>query len=612
MKHEIIAVNKTSNWAKKAFLLCLSSCILSCSTPSELAKSPQFIITVQIKSTDTELDLYKRYSGKILSFSTEDGFAIINTDKLPDPSDTSVESIENSIQIESTDAKLSVGKPNQFQLSNAEVQSTQEFGMGGWSLWSGGWSLWSGGWSLWSGGETLPGIPNENKQAFLLARIPQAQSIARNFGEGVVVAVIDTGLDIKHPGFEGRLVPSSKQRDFIDNDNDPSESSGGRGFGHGTAIAGLILQVAPKATIMPLRVLDSNGKGTIEDVVAAINFAVRNGADIINLSLGATRSSDALTRVIRFAKSKKVYIVASAGNDGKLDGTSFPARLMPTGAASDFLISVGSIDADESISKFSNSGTYNFMYAPGENLATFAPNRGTTIATGTSFATPLVTGALALAYGNISDPYWKNRMAQLLKDTNQNERMKWRLLNTDRNNPTKYTLDKSKTYPYGTGTLDVEQLIRQIPDYNSKLPSRLSIDLVKNGNFEGVMTEWTTFLAYRQGLFKGTNLGAVFSGSAGMLIHPSGFVKQTLTGLEPNTTYQVSAWAKVYTNGEVGIVGVRNHGDSPVEVRFGTVDFQEIKLTFKTGAQSTTAELYFEKRDGMDLTALDQVVVNKL
>ncbi|MEZ4606323.1 MAG: S8 family serine peptidase [Deinococcales bacterium] len=85
------------------------------------------------------------------------------------------------------------------------------------------------------------------------------------------VAVIDTGVDLSHPMLSGKLAPSTEWWDYVDNDNSPQDVSGGEGYGHGTVVSTLILQVAPQATILPLRVLASNGLGDLDDVAAAID-----------------------------------------------------------------------------------------------------------------------------------------------------------------------------------------------------------------------------------------------------------------------------------------------------------------------------------------------------
>ena len=124
--------------------------------------------------------------------------------------------------------------------------------------------------------------------------------LAPNLGEGVKVAVIDTGIDLDHPGFAGRLAPAGEWRDYVDGDDFPMDEPGGAGFGHGTAVAGIIVQVAPNATILPIRVLAPDGRGDVDDVVTAIDHAITVGAQVINLSLGHERGC------------------ASAGGDGEV------------------------------------------------------------------------------------------------------------------------------------------------------------------------------------------------------------------------------------------------------------------------------------------------------
>ena len=121
--------------------------------------------------------------------------------------------------------------------------------------------------------------------------LPAAQAISK--GAGVKVAVLDTGIDKTHPLFAGKLLPG---RDFVDNDNDPSEvgTSGVGAYGHGTHVAGIVLMVAPDAKIIPIRVLDQNGVGNVWTLSKALNYAANpdgnpatdDGANIINLSLG--------------------------------------------------------------------------------------------------------------------------------------------------------------------------------------------------------------------------------------------------------------------------------------------------------------------------------------
>ena len=233
-------------------------------------------------------------------------------------------------------------------------------------------------------------------------KLPQGQALARNFGSGIKVAVIDTGIDTSHPMFTGRLAPSTEWKDFIDNDTNPQEvapASGTTGYGHGTGVAGLILQTAPKATILPIRALGPDGSGDVAGVVSAIDWAIQKGAQVINLSLGTTTNVVALQNVINTATSQGRYVIASAGNTG--DGNiTYPARWAKSGSYSKYLISVGSVSQGLALSLFSCSGVELEQLAPGELVTSAHPGNKTARYTGTSFAAPQVSGAVALALGD--------------------------------------------------------------------------------------------------------------------------------------------------------------------------------------------------------------------
>jgi len=269
---------------------------------------------------------------------------------------------------------------------------------GGWNSWAGGWNSWAGGWNSWAGGtSTIPALPSENRHAWHRIALPQAFAISRNFGADMKVAVIDTGIDLNHPMFQGRLAPSSQWRDFADGDNIPQEVSGGSAYGHGTAVAGLILQLAPRATILPVRVLNPNGIGDVASVAQAIHWAVQQNAQIINLSLGTNVDVTALRAAIDFATSRAVYVVASAGNEGSTTSITFPAGYATSGPNAHYLVSVGSAKDDSTFSTFSNRGAALEVAAPGERLYSAYPDNRIAAVTGTSFAAPIVSGALALA-----------------------------------------------------------------------------------------------------------------------------------------------------------------------------------------------------------------------
>ena len=163
----------------------------------------------------------------------------------------------------------------------------------------------------------------------------------------------------------------------------------GPAFGHGTMVAGIIHLVAPGARIMPLRAFDADGNGNTFDVVQAIHHAAREGAKVINLSFTLADDSQALANAIWYALERGAICVAAAGNDGS-SVVVFPAAAPGT-------IGVAATDLDDSVASFSNyGGDIVKLAAPGVSAITTYPGGGWAAASGTSFATPWVSGTIAL------------------------------------------------------------------------------------------------------------------------------------------------------------------------------------------------------------------------
>ena len=245
--------------------------------------------------------------------------------------------------------------------------------------------------AAWGGFDAAP----YNSQA-TLTKLGLAQAQAISQGEGVIVAVIDTGVQLDHPVLAGSLTTIGK--DFVDNDNVPNDDFDGldndgdglidEAAGHGTHIAGIIHLVAPKAKIMPLRVLDSDGHGDEFSVGKAIEFAKEHGASIINLSLGSLYRSKFIEEEIKDATESGILVVAAAGN------LNVPDPQYPAGGAC--ALAVASVGANDVKSDFSNYGAYVDVSAPGENIYSTFPISGFATWSGTSMATPLVAGQAAL------------------------------------------------------------------------------------------------------------------------------------------------------------------------------------------------------------------------
>jgi hypothetical protein len=196
--------------------------------------------------------------------------------------------------------------------------------------------------------------------------------------------------------FAERLAPSSEWKDFVGGDANLQEVSGGNAYGHGTAVAGIILQVAPKAKILPIRALRPDGSGDVATIAAAIDWAVQKNARIINLSLGTNLDVSALKTAVDYATSMNIYVVASAGNEGNGNSITYPAAYASAGTYSRYLVSVGSTTATSVMSSFSNRSPALEVAAPGEQIFSAYPGNQVAHATGTSFAAPIVSGLLAL------------------------------------------------------------------------------------------------------------------------------------------------------------------------------------------------------------------------
>ncbi|QFS48021.1 S8 family peptidase [Nostoc sphaeroides] len=245
-------------------------------------------------------------------------------------------------------------------------------------------------------------------------------------GKGVVVAVVDTGVDYNHEDLKNNIWTNTKEiaGNGIDDDgNGYIDDNYGWNFsdknnntldnnGHGTHVSGTIAGennnygvtgIAYNAKIMPVKVLDSSGAGSYSSISKGIRYAVDNGANVINLSLGGTSSNRTLESAINYASSKGVIVVMAAGNNGD-SSPAYPARY-----ASKSGIAVGAVDKNNNLADFSNrSGTNEISYvtAPGVEVYSSVPNNQYATYSGTSMAAPHVAGIVALmlsANPNLTD-----------------------------------------------------------------------------------------------------------------------------------------------------------------------------------------------------------------
>jgi subtilisin family serine protease len=290
-------------------------------------------------------------------------------------------------------------------------------------------------------------------------RQPAAQKIGlrqaqqRSITGAGTIAVIDTGVDPEHPALAGALVDgfdftlnsaslpnelldvdpavrsalTQSTTAFIDNATQPvpinhytyaalSQSTtafidAGKlpaAFGHGTMVASLVRLAAPTASIMPLKAFRSDGSSNTFDILSAIYYATDKGANVINMSFNMKLNSPELDRAIAYAGARRVVLVASVGNDGN--------EILVYPAAHPSTIGVASIDGFGQRSGFSNYGIpLVSLAAPGEGVIVAYPGNNYASAWGTSFSTPLVSGAVALLLQR--NPGWSPQLieAELLR-----------------------------------------------------------------------------------------------------------------------------------------------------------------------------------------------------
>jgi thermitase len=167
--------------------------------------------------------------------------------------------------------------------------------------------------------------------------------------------------------------------------------------GHGTHVAGIVDIAAPAAKIMPLRVLDTEGYGDVFTIAEAVHFAAQNHADVLNLSLGSPSRSTLLQEAINDATANGVLVAAAAGNSNSLVA-EYPAAGNGVVAFADGLVAVTSVNMNDRKSGFANYGSWVDIAAPGEGIRSAFPVNKYAYWSGTSMATPFVSGQAALIH----------------------------------------------------------------------------------------------------------------------------------------------------------------------------------------------------------------------
>jgi subtilisin len=224
-----------------------------------------------------------------------------------------------------------------------------------------------------------------------------------NSGQGIKVAVIDSGIDYNHEDLKGQYFGG---KDFVNIDSDPMDDNG-----HGTHVSGTIaaiagngigvVGVAPEVEIYALKVLDASGSGSFSSIIAALEWCAKNGIQITNNSYGS--SSDPWVTVQQAFDNtytiNNILHVASAGNAGKLNGrgdnVGFPAQYAS-------VMAVAATDSSDTRAYFSSTGPTVEISAPGVSIYSTVPNNGYESWNGTSMASPHVAGVAALVMASDS------------------------------------------------------------------------------------------------------------------------------------------------------------------------------------------------------------------
>jgi major intracellular serine protease len=214
-------------------------------------------------------------------------------------------------------------------------------------------------------------------------------------GKKIVVAVIDTGADIRHDDIKDNLWTDKSGKsngwNFVDNNSNVTDN-----MGHGTHIAGIIKASSANVSLMILKYYDpkaSAKNNAFENSLKALRFAVNNGADIINYSGGGEGSSIEEFELLREAESKGIIVVSAAGN-GSSDLDAKP--YYPASYKLSNIITVASTDEDGDLTEESNYGASSVdVAAPGEDVFSSLPGNKHGYLTGTSQATAVVTAIVA-------------------------------------------------------------------------------------------------------------------------------------------------------------------------------------------------------------------------
>lgn len=245
------------------------------------------------------------------------------------------------------------------------------------------------------------------KQQWAIAKVQAEKAWERAGNKGskkVVVAVIDTGVDYNHNSLSPNMISGY---DFAKNDSDPMDTTSSANPGHGTHCAGIIgatglvndgvIGISPDLSIMPIRFLDENGSGDLNNGIKSIDYAIEKKVDVISASWGAAISKSQampLIEAVQRAEKAGIVFVVAASNDGK-NNDSF--EVYPAKAGTSNTIAVAASNSSDGRPYWSNYGKSTVdVSSPGDAIMSTLPKNTYGNLSGTSMATPLVAGLVAL------------------------------------------------------------------------------------------------------------------------------------------------------------------------------------------------------------------------
>jgi subtilisin len=218
--------------------------------------------------------------------------------------------------------------------------------------------------------------------------LPEAWNYTQ--GEGVTVAVLDTGADLNHDDLTCNLLPG---KNFVQPGTPPQDDNG-----HGSHVTGIIcacnntigvVGVAPQTKVIPVKVLDKKGAGNLQNVADGIRWAADQGVNFITMSLGSPKPISIVLNAIKYADSKGVVTFCAAGNAGKTRQIFYPANYKET-------IGIGAIDENFDRANFSCTGDDLDFLCPGVKILSTVPDNWYAVLSGTSMANPFAVGVASL------------------------------------------------------------------------------------------------------------------------------------------------------------------------------------------------------------------------